>query len=39
MDSLVRRLAATHDMKVKDEILRLGGEYVKLDEPWKFVVS
>jgi hypothetical protein len=37
MDSLVRRLAATHDMKVKDEILRWAKEYGKLEKPWVFV--
>jgi hypothetical protein len=28
----------TKDMKVRDEIYRLAGELIKLDEPWKFVV-
>ena len=31
------RLAATHDMKVKEEIERLAREYGKLKEPWRFV--
>jgi hypothetical protein len=30
-------LAATHDMKVKEEIERLAREYGKLGEPWVFV--
>jgi hypothetical protein len=29
----------THDMKVKDEILRLATEYGKLEKPWVFVAS
>ena len=33
MDALARRFAATHDMKVKEEIERLAGEYSKLGEP------
>ncbi len=37
MDALARQFAATHDMKVKEEIERLAGEYSKLGEPWRFV--
>jgi hypothetical protein len=37
MDALARNFAATHDMKVKDEIERLAAEYEKLKEPWRFV--
>ena len=37
MDALARRFAATHDMKVKEEIERLAAEYEKLKEPWRFV--
>jgi hypothetical protein len=37
MDSLAREFAATHDMKVKEEIERLAREYSKLGEPWRFV--
>ena len=37
MDALARNFAATHDMKVKDEINLLAKEYGKLDEPWVFV--
>ena len=37
MDALARQFAATHDMKVKDEINLLAKEYGKLDEPWVFV--
>jgi hypothetical protein len=29
----------TKDLKVRDEIYRLCRELMKLDEPWKFVVS
>ena len=32
-------VAATHDMKVKEEIERLAKEYGKLKEPWVFVVK
>jgi len=32
-------LAATHDMKVKDEINLLAKEYGKLGEPWVFVAG
>jgi len=35
-DALARNFAATHDMKVKDEIERLLKEYGKLKEPWVF---
>ena len=31
-----RQFAASHDMKVKDEIERLSKEYGKLKEPWVF---
>jgi hypothetical protein len=37
MDALARKFAATHDMKVKEEIERLAKEYGKLGEPWRFV--
>ena len=37
MDALARQFAATHDMKVKDEINLLAKEYGKLEEPWVFV--
>jgi hypothetical protein len=37
MDSLARKFAATHDMKVKKEIARLAKEYAKLKEPWVFL--
>ena len=37
MEALARKFAATHDMKVKEEIDRLGVEYGKLGEPWRFV--
>ena len=39
MDALARNFAATHDMKVKDEINLLAKEYGKLGEPWVFVAS
>ena len=39
MDALARRFAATHDMKVKEEIERLAGEYSKLGEPWVIVAK
>ena len=39
MDALARNFAATHDMKVKDEINLLAKEYDKLGEPWVFVAS
>ena len=37
MDALGHQFAATHDMKVKEEIDRLNSELVKLDKPWRFV--
>ena len=37
MDALARNFHDTHDMKVKDEIERLGKEYGKLKEPWVFI--
>ena len=37
MDALARQFAATHDMKVKDEINLLAKEYGKLDELSVFV--
>jgi hypothetical protein len=33
MDALTRQFAATHDMKLKEEIERLSSELVKLDRP------
>ena len=39
IDALARNFAATHDMKVKDEINLLAKEYGKLGEPWVFVAS
>ena len=39
IDALARTFAATHDMKVKDEIERLAREYGKLKEPWVFVAK
>jgi hypothetical protein len=39
MAALARNFAATHDMKVKDEINLLAKEYGKLGEPWVFVAS
>jgi hypothetical protein len=38
MDRLALKFHATKDLKVRDEIYRLCGELIKLDEPWKFVV-
>ena len=35
-DALVRKFADTHDMQVKDELVRLLKEYGKLTEPWVF---
>jgi hypothetical protein len=35
-DALVRKFADTHDMQVKDELVRLLKEYGKLREPWVF---
>jgi hypothetical protein len=37
LDKLARQFAATHDVKVKEEIKRLAREYGKLGEPWRFV--
>jgi hypothetical protein len=37
MDALARQFAATHDVKVKEEIERLAAEYDKLKELWRFV--
>ena len=37
IDKLARHFAATHDMKVKEEIERLAKEYGKLKEPWRLV--
>jgi hypothetical protein len=37
MDALARQFAATHDMKVKEEIEQVAREYGKLGEPWVFV--
>jgi hypothetical protein len=37
LDKLARQFAATHDVTVKEEIDRLGVEYGKLKEPWRFV--
>jgi hypothetical protein len=37
MDALARQFAATHDMKLKEEIERLSSELVKLERPWVFV--
>ena len=34
-----REFAATHDMKVKNEIERMAKEYGRLKEPWVFVAS
>jgi len=39
MDALARKFHTTHDMKVKEEIERLAGEYSKLGEPWVFVAK
>jgi hypothetical protein len=33
MDALTRQFAATHDMKLKEEIERLSSELVKLNRP------
>jgi len=35
-DALARKFADTHDMQVKDELVRLLKEYGKLKEPWVF---
>ena len=37
-DALARKFHETHDMKVKDELVRLLKEYGKLREPWSFRV-
>jgi hypothetical protein len=37
MDRLALKFHETHDVKVKDEILRLAAEYGKLENPWVFV--
>jgi hypothetical protein len=37
MDAVAREFAATHDMKVKEEIERMAKEYGKLKELWRFV--
>src|SRR5882724_13420653 len=39
MAALARQFAATHDMKLKEEIDRLSSELVKLDRPWVFVAK
>jgi hypothetical protein len=39
MDSLARKFHETHNMKVKDEILRLAREYETLQKAWVFVAS
>ena len=39
MDTLARKFAAAHDMKVKEEIKRLAREYGKLGEPWRCVAK
>jgi hypothetical protein len=36
MDALARKFHETHDMKVKDEIVRLAREYGKIKDPWVF---
>ena len=38
MDALARKFAATHDVKIREEIERLAREYGKLGGPWVFVV-
>ena len=38
MDALARRFHETKDLKISDEIYRLAGEHIKLEQPWKFVV-
>jgi hypothetical protein len=35
IDALAREFAATHDMKVKNEIERLAKEYDRLKEAWR----
>jgi hypothetical protein len=37
LDELTREFAASADMKVKKEIVRLAKDYEKLKEPWRFV--
>jgi hypothetical protein len=37
MDRLALKFHETKDLRVRDEIYRLAGELIKLDEPWKFV--
>jgi len=37
MDRLALKFHETKDLMVRDEIYRLAGELIKLDEPWKFV--
>jgi hypothetical protein len=39
MDALAREFAATHGMKVKDEMNRLSRDQIKLDKPWQFRTS
>jgi hypothetical protein len=39
MDRLALKFHETRDLIVRDEIYRLARELIKLDEPWKFVVS
>jgi hypothetical protein len=39
MDRLALKFHETKDLRVRDEIYRLAGELIKLDEPWKFVAS
>ena len=39
MDALARQFAATHDIKLKEEIDRLSSELVKLDRPWVFLAT
>ena len=38
MDALARTFHETHDIKIKEEIERLAGEYDKLEKPWGFVL-
>lgn len=39
MDRLALKFHETKDLKVRDEIYRLAGELIKLDESWVFVAS
>jgi hypothetical protein len=39
MDVLARKFHETKDLKISDEIYRLAGELMKLDEPWEFVAK